>query len=360
MRQRPGLTLFLLGSVLSLLAFGVQQFGPTMPQGLSPFRPLLTPEAMTVFITLCLSAFGCFLVAVGRVFILLFRSDLSPQQRTDVLMGGVLGFFGFVTALGVLTLFTRGRQLRRGDALVLPGLGSGQDWAALPVEGAGATAHVANAWRENGRGEHASVAAFAQLTLDLISVGAPPQLLADAQRDALDEVRHAELCFSLAKALDGQAQSPQPFPQAGKTRALPPTRALALARLAIDSLLEGALLEGYSARVIAKLTSRCEDAATLKVLEELAADEGRHSRHGWDVVEWCLLAGGAPVARALRGAAAAIPKEPRVSAGSAAARGEWERHGIAGADLERSTFGEARSHTLRRVDELTSQTLRAG
>jgi hypothetical protein len=353
------LTLFVLGSVLALLAFGVQQFGPTTPSEFPwPGRPSLTPAALNVFISLSLASFVSFLTAAGRLVVLLFQRDLTPEQRSDVLMGGVLGFVGFIAALGVLTLFSRGRQLRRGDALLLPTLKSGPDWTELPVAGGVATADVAQAWRENGRGEHASVAAFAQLTLDLMSVGAPPRLLADAQRDALDEVRHAELCFSLAKALDGAAQSPQPFPQAAKTRPLPPTRTLALARLAVDSLLEGALLEGYSARVIAKLTSRCADAATIRVLEELAADEGRHSRHGWDVVEWCLATGGTPIAQALRGAAAAIPNEPKVNADSAAARGEWERHGIAGAELERRTFSEARSYTVQRVDELTRQTLR--
>jgi hypothetical protein len=44
---------------------------------------------------------------------------------------------------------------------------------------------------------------------------------------------------------------------------------------------------------------------------------------------------------------------------SAASRGEWERHGIAGAELERVTFNEARSYTVERLDELTRQTLRA-
>jgi hypothetical protein len=48
--------------------------------------------------------------------------------------------------------------------------------------------------------EHASVAAFARFTLDLLALGAPADLVQSAQQALGDEIAHAELCFGLAGA----------------------------------------------------------------------------------------------------------------------------------------------------------------
>src|SRR6185437_2833239 len=216
-------------------------------------------------------------------------------------------------------------------------------------------AAVAAQWRENGRTEHASVAAFARLSLDLMALGAPPELLAGANSDALDEIRHTELCFSLAHALDGASAGPAPFPEAARARTLPKTRALALAALAVDSLVDGALNEGVSARIIAKLARRCEEPAIRAMLKEIAADEGRHAAHGWDVVEWCLSEGGRPVADALRGAVAALPRAMRSPLPEAAQDGGWERLGIHGHALEAEQFAAARADVVARVERMVGE-----
>ena len=295
-----------------------------------------------------------------------------------LLLGGFFSLVGYVVALVGTLGFARGRQLRRFGRIQLPEVAPGAAWAgaALPedtrrlprapaaapegldasLEGLDAAlrARLAARWRENGRTEHASVAAFAQLTLDLLSLGAPPRLIADAQRDALDEIRHAELCFSLARALDGKAESPAPFPQARSGGRLLGNRTLALAQLAVGSLIDGALHEGLSARVIARLVKRCEEPATRAVLRELAADEGRHAAHGWEVVLWCLSEGGEPVARALEGALRALPSRLPGGAGDSSLEPwglhgdalEAEEHTRAIADLRRR-FGD----TIRNSDQ---------
>lgn len=48
--------------------------------------------------------------------------------------------------------------------------------------------------------EHASVASSARFTLHLFALGAPPTLVAEAQRAGLDEVEHAHLAYGLAGA----------------------------------------------------------------------------------------------------------------------------------------------------------------
>lgn len=274
---------------------------------------------------------------------------------------GVLGNL-FMTGAGALAAllstsnFTRGRQLRRFGRVLLPKVTKGSAWAHLPiaaaVEDETTRRALAAQWRENGRTEHASVAAFAKLTLDLLALGAPPALIAGAQKDALDEIRHAELCFSLARGLDCEAHSPAAFRGAEKVAHLSPTRTLALAELAVDSLIDGALHEGVSARIIAKLARRCEVPAIQAILKEIAADEGRHAAHGWDVVEWCVSEGNGPVASALMGALRALPEEMITPLPEAAKNGGWEKFGIHGHALEASEYASTRSDLVRRVEAL--------
>jgi hypothetical protein len=266
----------------------------------------------------------------------------------------VMTVFGMLVAYIGTVGFSRGRQLRRFGRVLLPRLRSSSEWTTseMVIDAEGAPAGLADQWRENGKTEHASVAAFARLTLDLMALGAPPALVAAANRDALDEIRHAELCFSIARALDGRTESPAPFPEAQRVGTLPRSRTLALGKLAVDSLVDGALHEGVSARVIAKLSQRSAVPAIAAALKGIAADEGRHTAHGWAVVEWCLDEGGAPVAEALFGALAALPGQMSSTLPAGASGGEWERWGIHGHALEAAEYTSALEQLGRRVRSL--------
>jgi hypothetical protein len=306
-------------------------------------------------------AFCLFILAAARSLVALTRMGLADEPVGAIPVLQAVGV-GLMSAFGVLVAFfgtfgmSRGRQLRKNGKVLLPPLSPNGAWAELPLEGAipaDVRAAVAARWRENGRTEHASVAAFARLTMDLMALGAPPELIYSANRDARDEIRHAELCFSLAKALDGEEGGPGPFPEAQTARHLPSNRTLALAKLAVDSLIDGALHEGLSARIIAQLAKRCEAPAIRALLLELAADEGRHSAHGWDVVEWCLAEGGAPVSHALRGAAAILPEHPSTDLPPEARDGAWEVFGIHGVALEEEQHRHCRSSLVERVKRMT-------
>ena len=80
--------------------------------------------------------------------------------------------------------------------------------------------------------------------------------------------------------------------------------------------MDGALHEGVSARIIAKLAERFGVPSIRAALKEIAADEGRHAAHGWAVVAWRLDEGGRPVAEALLGAIRALPKQMHSSSRS--------------------------------------------
>ena len=275
-----------------------------------------------------------------------------------MLVGAAFALFGAFMTLWATMGFARGRQLRRHGKVLLPPVAPGSGWARIDLDVSATPelrGELAARWRENGCTEHASVAAFARLTLDLIALGAPPQLIEAANRDSMDEIRHADLCFSIARALDGLAESPGPFPAARRAGGLPASRTLALAQLAVSSLIDGALHEGLSARVIARLVKRCDEPVIRDALRELAADEGRHAAHGWDVVEWCLSAGGAPVAHALRGAVRAIPRKVRSDLPEGARDGNWERYGVHGAQLEAEEHAKARADVVRRVNDLLAR-----
>ncbi|HEY0463400.1 MAG TPA: hypothetical protein VGC79_04285, partial [Polyangiaceae bacterium] len=238
----------------------------------------------------------------------------------------------------------------------------GASWvdSALELEGrVRAPSGVGQQWRENGRTEHASVASFARLTLDLMALGAPPALVTSASLDALDEIRHTEACFALAHALDGKLESPGPFPEAQRAHTLSTVRSVALAQLAVLSLVDGALHEGVSARIIAKLARRAQHPKLVGILKQIAADEGRHAAHGWDVVEWCVEQGGFAVESALRGAIRVLPEQMRSSLPEPAANGAWEAWGIHGEALEREEYSAARADLVRRVERLTGAQLRA-
>ena len=53
-------------------------------------------------------------------------------------------------------------------------------------------------WEAAATAEHASVAAFARHSMQLMALAAPMQLIRDAHEAALDEIRHARLSFALA------------------------------------------------------------------------------------------------------------------------------------------------------------------
>lgn len=294
-----------------------------------------------------------------------------PLSILALLVSVVGALFGALLTLFSTTGFSRGRQIRRLGKTLLPPLTGGSSWAAaapaipLPAE---ERSGVAEAWRDNGKTEHASVAAFAGLSMDLVALGAPPRLIKDAHQDALDELRHTELCFELARSVDGCSDGPGAFPGARRAQTGSILRSVSLARLAVDSLIEGALNEGVSARVVAALSKEVEIEPIRRVLREIAQDEARHAAHGWEVLEWCLqevsgratIRMSAPASAFVRAAVGAavrrLPATMRPSQNLAAADGRWERFGIPGRAREEAAYLELRSRVVRRAEALLEAT----
>lgn len=144
------------------------------------------------------------------------------------------------------------------------------------------------AWGAVGQAEHASVGSFMRVVLELMSLGAPAALVAEAQRAAADEVEHAQLAFAFASTSDAPV-GPGPLPLAGLLlRTDWVSFAVATAR-------EACVAETLSALQVAA-ASRLAVGEEREALSRIAADEARHAALGWRTLRWALEQG-PPTAR---------------------------------------------------------------
>jgi hypothetical protein len=204
----------------------------------------------------------------------------------------------------------------------------------------GERAELAEAWTRDGLFEHASVASFGRFALELLAAGAPADLLDGAHRAALDEVRHARLCLSLASAYAGEPVEPARFPFDDRVEVTSD-----LAVLAARAAREGCVGETIAAVHAAEQLSRATDPAVRAALAIIAEDEARHAELAWRTVRWAIGEGGAPV----RDAVAAV----FASLGSAEAREEaasddrLEAHGRLGSSATRAAAARALEEVVK-------------
>lgn len=199
------------------------------------------------------------------------------------------------------------------------------DWRAalanVVMPAAAVREALARHWSAIGRAEHASVASFARFILQLLAVGAPASLVAEAQQALADEVEHARVCFALASAYAGRDVGPGPLPAACGPLA---TDLAEVVRAVIEEACVG---ETLSALEVAEAAALAEDPAVGSSLLKIYGDEARHAALGWRFVAWAATQDASLRGRADGWFAAA--------AGAAEARAdEWSgdaslrRHGV--------------------------------
>ena len=146
-------------------------------------------------------------------------------------------------------------------------------------------------WLHNALMEHASIAAFARFTLQLMHLGAPHDLVVRSQLAMLDETAHAEACFGLASRY--------------LERPLEPGRLAmdaALDERDLEAIVRLAFVEGCVGETVATLEARealagARDPEAREALARIAVDEQRHAELAWGFVRWAL--GQSPDVRAL-------------------------------------------------------------
>jgi len=142
---------------------------------------------------------------------------------------------------------------------------------------------AADHWGSMAQAEHASVASFARFAVDLMAMGAPPELLVKTQRAMLDEVEHARLCFGLSSAYAGAAVGPDVLPVSADAWAGRDAE-----RIVVDAVVEGCIEETISAALAARAAARAKDPVLASVLRKIARDEERHSALAWSFLRWAL------------------------------------------------------------------------
>jgi hypothetical protein len=142
-------------------------------------------------------------------------------------------------------------------------------------------------WLAIARAEHASVASFQRLGLELLQLGAPLDLIRDAARAALDEIDHAELAGTLVTRFLGKKVS---FDSLDLSDVPLRTTFLQLAQSTAE---EGCIHETLSLVVLQEQRRACKDAGIQTVLDRLIADETRHVEISWRLLGWLVSAGDA-------------------------------------------------------------------
>jgi len=230
-------------------------------------------------------------------------------------------------------------------------------WGAAKARGPEVTgieadvrAALAAEWTRDALFEHASVASFGRFALELLAVGAPADLVEEAHHAALDEVRHARLCFGLASVYAGEPVAPGAFPFEGVAEV-----EADLASIAARTAKEGCIGETIAAVIAAEQLAQAEDPAVREVLAGIAADEARHAELAWRTVAWAIGAGGARVRAAVEEVFAGLGREPALETGGAEDT-RLARHGrLAGAAL-----AEAAARAVEEVVRPAARVLLAG
>jgi hypothetical protein len=203
---------------------------------------------------------------------------------------------------------------------------SNADFDRTAAERASSSAAIAQGWREQALMEHASVAAFARFSLQLLQLGAPADLVAAAAAAMQDEIRHARACFDLARRHSSEDVGPGPLAMDGALDSMDPTA------IVLDALREGCICETVAAIEASEALQHCEDPAARAVLERIAVEEGQHAELAWRFVAWALETRPA-LAQQVREAfeqelAGARPGQERAPRDVAASDRELARHGL--------------------------------
>ena len=191
-------------------------------------------------------------------------------------------------------------------------------------------AAIVRGWTEQALMEHASVAAFARFSLQLLSLGAPPHLLVDAARAMQDETEHARACFELARRYRGADVGPGPLTLDG---AFEPED---MAAIVLSTIAEGCIGETVAAIEAAEAAAHCEDEAARTVLERIAVDETRHAELAWGFVAWALRTGPASLRERARAAFDAALSSPMAARAPNDFELELARYGLFGPALRQA------------------------
>lgn len=139
------------------------------------------------------------------------------------------------------------------------------------------TASASGAWLARAAWlEAASVHAFVGLARELGRHGAPAKLRRAALRAASDEIRHAAVMTTLARARGVHVSVPK----------VAPPKPRSIEALATDNVTEGCVGETWAALIARWQAHMAEDAAVRAAAAQIAEDETQHAALAWQIDRW--------------------------------------------------------------------------
>ena len=134
--------------------------------------------------------------------------------------------------------------------------------------------------------EHASIAAFARFTLQLMSLGAPADLVERSNAAISDETLHAKIAFTIASAYAGRDVGP------GRLDVRGALKSGSLEEILINVIREGCIGETVAAVEAAEALEHAVDPMVRDALARISKDELRHADLAWQFVRWAIESGG--------------------------------------------------------------------
>ena len=184
-------------------------------------------------------------------------------------------------------------------------------------------ARLAEQWTRVALMEHASIAAFARFTLQLMSLGAPASLIEQATAAMSDETKHAKACFAVASSY---ASAPIGPGRLAVERSLDES---SLQEIVLNTIREGCVGETVAAIEAREAAEHASDPAVRELLSRISEDETRHAELAYRFVKWALSLGGAELERAVQRELAALAAEvPPVHSVLTGGDHDLLRHGV--------------------------------
>jgi len=317
-------------------AQGASSQGARRPGGLGGSRP--GPRELAP------APFGdCFVTADGRPGHLYERFDAETTKLERASTPSACCYAWHEPCPG-------GRPLRGDDAdggrasqVLRAAPVSRGDWSArVDVDPSGLDAAVrarlADYWLDQASSEHASVASFNRFALQLLALGAPPSMVRATLDAALDEVRHAEICYGLAARYAGRGEGPGRLALPAGELAVDPVT------VALETLRDGCVGESVAAELAREAAGLACDPEVAVALRTIAADEERHAELAWRAVAWLVVEHGEPVRAAVEGFAQELDRElassedgaARDARDAATCADDVARHGMLGPGRQRA------------------------
>jgi len=138
-------------------------------------------------------------------------------------------------------------------------------------------------WTDSARFEHASVASFARFSMQLMALGAPADLVAEATRAQADEIRHARVALGIASTFAGETIGLGALPIDGALDCAGDVEAIL-----VDTIREACVNETISAAQCQAAGEAAKDPFIKNALLAIAEDEQRHATLAWKTVKWLL------------------------------------------------------------------------